>query len=120
MKYIQLINLASVGVFGMTLSASFCDSLWTRKKRLVIVVSMAVILVFQGIVYFLVDPNAAELVYPLITHLPLAVVLCVLNRKCLWPIISVLTAYLCCQLRRWLALLVVAIFSGGDGDAECS
>ncbi len=27
--------------------------------------------------------------------------------------ISVLTAYLCCQLRRWLALLAVAIFSGG-------
>ena len=113
MKYIQLINLASVGVFGMILSASFCNGLWTRKKRLIIAVSMAVILVFQGIVYFLVDPNAVELVYPLITHLPLAVVLCVLNRKCLWPIISVLTAYLCCQLRRWLALLIVAIFSGG-------
>ena len=28
--------------------------------------------------------------------------------------ISVLTAYLCCQLRRWLALIAVAIFSGGD------
>ncbi|MFR0924602.1 MAG: hypothetical protein ACLSGI_08200 [Butyricicoccaceae bacterium] len=25
-----------------------------------------------------------------------------------------LTAYLCCQLRRWLALIAVAIFSGGD------
>ena len=32
----------------------------------------------------------------------------------LWPVISVLTAYLCCQLRRWLALIAVAIFSGGD------
>ena len=112
MKYIRLINLASVGVFGMILSASFCDGLRTRQKRLSIAVSMAVILVFQGIVYFFVDPDVVELVYPLITHLPLVVVLCVLNRKCLWPIISVLTAYLCCQIRRWLALLVVTVFSG--------
>lgn len=114
MKYIHLANLASVGVFGMILSASFCDSLRTRQKRLAIAVSMAVILVFQGIIYFWVDPEMVELSYPIITHFPLAVVLCVLNRKLLWPIISVLTAYLCCQLRRWLALLVVAIFSGGD------
>ena len=113
MKYIHLINLASVGVFGMILSASFCDSLRTRQKRLVIAVSMAVILVLQGIFYFWIDPEVVELVYPFITHFPLAIVLCVLNRKCLWPTISVLTAYLCCQLRRWLALLVVTIFSGG-------
>lgn len=113
MKYIRLINLASVGVFGMILSASFCDSLRVRRKRWVIVASMIAILVFQGIFYFWVDPEVVELAYPFITHFPLAIVLCILNRKILWPIISVLTAYLCCQLRRWLALLVVAIFSGG-------
>ena len=113
MKYIRLINLASVGIFGMILSASFCGSLRTRKKRWAIAVSMAVILAFQGIFYFRVDPDVVELVYPFITHFPLAVVLCVLNRKFLWPVISVLTAYLCCQLRRWLALLVITIFSGG-------
>lgn len=113
MKYIRLINLASVGMFGMILSASFCDGLWARKKRMTIAVSMAVILVFQGMFYFWVDPEVVELVYPLITHFPLVVVLCILNRKKLWPIVSVLTAYLCCQLRRWLALLVTAIFSGG-------
>lgn len=113
MNYIRLINLGSVGVFGMILSASFCDTLRTRQKRLAIAVSMVLILVFQGIFYFLVDPEVVELVYPFITHFPLVVVLCVLSRKCLWPIISVLTAYLCCQLRRWLALLVVSIFAGG-------
>lgn len=113
MKYIQLINSASVGVFGMILSASFCDNLRTRRKRLAIVLSMAVILVLQGVFYFWIDPEMVQLVYPFITHLPLVLVLCILNRKCLWPIISVLTAYLCCQLRRWLALLVVTIFSGG-------
>ncbi|MDE5746186.1 MAG: histidine kinase, partial [Acetatifactor sp.] len=113
MEYIRLINLVSVGVFGMILSASFCDTLRTRKKRLAIAVSMAVILAFQVVLYFWVGQQVVDLAYPLITHFPLAVVLCILNRKKLWPIISVLTAYFCCQLRRWLAVLIVAIFSGG-------
>lgn len=113
MEYIRLINLASVGAFGMVLSASFCGNFRTRQKRLAIAASMIAILMFQGVVYLWVDPDIIEPAYPLITHLPLTVVLCILERKCLWPTISVLTAYLCCQLRRWLALLAAAIFSGG-------
>lgn len=113
MKYIRLMNLASVGIFGMILSASFCGSFRIRRRRLVITVCMAVILLFQGVFYFWISPDWIELAYPIITHVPLTLVLCVLERKCLWPTISVLTAYLCCQLRRWLALLIVTIFSGG-------
>ena len=52
--------------------------------------------------------------YPLITHLPLAIILSVLSGKWLWPTISVLAAYLCCQLRRWVALLVIAMVPGID------
>lgn len=110
---VSMLNLASVGIFGMVLSAAFCDILWTRKKILFAAGSMAAILLFQGSIYFGVDPAAVEYFYPLITHLPLTLALCILSRKCLWPTISVLTAYLCCQLRRWLALLIVAVFQGG-------
>ena len=49
----------------------------------------------------------------LVTHMPLVLVLAIIERKLLWPTISVLTAYLCCQLRRWLALLLTALMSGG-------
>lgn len=52
--------------------------------------------------------------YPLTTHLPLAIILSVLSGKWLWPTISVLAAYLCCQLRRWVALLVIAMVPGID------
>lgn len=110
---VSMLNLASVGIFGMVLSAAFCDILWTRKKILFAAGSMTAILLFQGSIYFGVDPAAVEYFYPLITHLPLTLGLCILSRKCLWPTISVLTAYLCCQLRRWLALLIVAVFQGG-------
>ena len=40
-------------------------------------------------------------------------VLCAISKKRLWALISVLAAYLCCQLRRWLALLILTIGSGG-------
>lgn len=111
---VQLINLISVGIFGIILSAAFCDIYWTAKKRLTMLGGIAAILLLQGVVYFRINPDIVEKLYPLITHIPLIVLLCILNRKCLWPTISVLTAYLCCQLRRWLALLIVAVFSGGS------
>ena len=114
MNNIHFINLIAVGIFGMVLSAAFCDIVWTRKKLLAFGCSIAGILLFQGIIHFGVDTEITEKLYPLITHIPLTAVLCILNRACLWPTISVLTAYLCCQLRRWLALLIVAIFSGGS------
>lgn len=112
MNNIYLINFISVGVFGMILSAAFCDIIWTRKKILMIAGSMSAILMFQGIIYFWFSQDLTEYIYPLITHIPLTMLLCVLSKKPLWSVISVLTAYLCCQLRRWLALLIVTVFSG--------
>lgn len=113
MSRIHFLNLASVGIFGMVLSAAFCDIFWTWRKRVAMLGGMAAILTLQGTVYFFIDPTLVEPIYPLITHFPLAVLLCALNKKYLWPAVSVLMAYLCCQLRRWLALLAVAVFSGG-------
>lgn len=112
MIYISLFNLISVGAFGMVLSAAFCDLCWTRKKIFAMLGGMAAMFLLQGLIYFGVDSALVEELYPLITHLPLTVLLCALNRTFLWPAISVLTAYLCCQLRRWLALFLVAVFAG--------
>lgn len=113
MRTLYLLNSVAVGLFGMILSVAFCDILWTRQKRGILLGSMAMLLIFQGIVYFFVDPALVEKLYPLITHLPLVLVLCLLSKKRLWPVISVLTAYLCCQIRRWLALLIALLFSEG-------
>lgn len=110
---LYLMNGTAVGIFGMILSASFCDISWTRQKRWIMVGSMAAILLFQGILYLWISPDMIQNLYPVITHLPLALVLCGLSKKYLWVSISILTSYLCCQLRRWLALLAVELCSGG-------
>lgn len=112
MNTIYLINLFSVGLFGMVLSTAFCDIRWTRQKALLMAGAAAGIFLFQGIVYFWINSDIVEYIYPFITHFPLLVILCFLSKKCLWPTISILVAYLCCQTRRWIALLFVAIFSG--------
>lgn len=112
MSDIYLINLFAVGVFGMILSMAFCDIQWTRAKALAMAGSMAVIFIMQGIFYFGMDPAIVEYIYPVITHLPLIVVLGMLSKRWLWSAVSVMVAYLCCQIRRWLALLIVAISAG--------
>lgn len=113
MNIVSIINLSAVGVFGLVLSAGFCDIRWTRPKKLFMAGSISIIMLLQGIIHFLGDVYIVKYFYPLITHVPLVITLCILSAEFLWPLISVLTAYLCCQLRRWIALLVVSVFSGG-------
>ena len=111
---VTLLNDAAVGVYGMILSAAFCGITWTRGKKWAYGLSMAAILLAQAAVYGMTtDLQLLKLLYPLVTHMPLVLVLAIIQRKLLWPTISVLTAYLCCQLRRWLALLLTALMSGG-------
>lgn len=107
-------NTEAVGLFGIVLSAAFCNIRWTRRNVCCMIASTLAIFLIQGIVYLGIDPVLGPYLYPIHTHPPLAITLCVLSHERLWPVISVLTAYLCCQLRRWLALVCVWAFSGGD------
>ena len=52
---IYLLNDAVVGIFGMILSAAFCDLDWTRKRLLRYWGCMAVILLVQAAVYCVAD-----------------------------------------------------------------
>ena len=111
---LYICNTVAVGLFGIILSAAFCNIRWDRKNVLWMAAATVAIYILQAVVYFGIDTTRGQYLYPIHTHLTLAIVLCVLSRQRLWPVISVLTAYLCCQLRRWLALVIVAVFSGGD------
>ena len=114
MDFIYLLNGTSVAVFGMVLSASFCDICWNRKKKTTMVVCMLILLLIQGIVFYAAKPSAVRYLYPVITHIPLMIVLYVFTKKRLWSLVSVFTAYLCCQLRRWLSLFIVMLLGGND------
>ena len=109
MNVLTVPNGIVVALFGIVLSASFCDICWTKRNRIVLAAGTAAILLLQGAITFGASWDAMQELYPFTTHLPLAAVLGVLSGDWLWPTISVFAAYLCCQLRRWAALLVVAL-----------
>lgn len=110
--WLFLLDGIAVSVFGSVLSASFCDCLSTKRKRLWVCCCMSVILLLQGLVCFIWDFDFLRLIYPLVAHLPLILSLYLISKKFLWSLASVLLAYLCCQLRRWIALLTVNLLSG--------
>ena len=111
--WISLLNDVSVSIFGIVLSVSFCDTLHTRRSRRIFWSAMAMLPFFQGTIYYFWDTQFLRKIYPLVVHLPLMVVLYILTRRMLWSAVSVMCAYLCCQLRRWIALLVAEVLSGG-------
>lgn len=114
MNLLYVINGAAVGIFGMVLSGAFCDIHWTKGKRVFLVGSIFVLLAIQGVIYLLVGAETIRYLYPVITHVPMCIALCILTKKRLWTVISVLTAYLCCQLRRWVALFAMAAFVNSE------
>lgn len=114
MNALTVPNGVAVALFGIALSAAFCDIHWTKKNCIILAVGSAAMLLMQALITYKDSWTAMQETYPLITHLPLAIILSVLSGKWLWPTISVLAAYLCCQLRRWVALLVIAMVPGID------
>lgn len=107
---LSAVDGAAVGIFGILLSAAFCPIRWTRIRRWALAVCTVLLLGLQAVFYFGASPLAAQYFYPLITHLPLYVMLAVLSGQRLWPLVAVLTAYLCCQLRRWAALALALFY----------
>lgn len=115
---LYILNAASVGIFGIVLSAAFCDLVWDRRARTILAGFSVLLLALQAAVYLTCSPGTVQALYPLITHLPLFLVLFAMTRKGVWSLTAVLTAYLCCQLRRWAALLVVALFPQGGATLQ--
>ena len=111
---ISLLNDAAVSIFGGLLSASFCGALSTRRNYRIFWLGMTLMLIPQGVVCFFWSEGFQRQIYPLILHLPLLILLYILTRKRLWPTISILSAYLFCQMRRWLALLTAAVLPGEE------
>lgn len=72
---------------------------------------MAGLLSTQGLFCLFFGIDATFYFYPLITHVPLILVLWLIQKNSLlWSILSVLTAYFCCQLRNCFGNIVELCF----------
>ena len=97
-------------LFGIFLSAFFLG-VKQDKKNILRLLSLAVV---SGILYalcvLLFGTETVDQIYPLIVHVPLLCIL-VLHYKfrVLPSLISIFTAYLCCQCSNWMGLFALSV-----------
>ena len=111
-QILSILHGAILLVYGTTLTAAFSGIRWSKRNF----VTFFVFCILSGClqVFILLSPFSAHVwqLYPLITHLPLILLLQFIYRK---PAVAAMsatfTAYLFCQPAKWLGVLIEAIFN---------
>ncbi|MGI5997694.1 MAG: sensor histidine kinase [Lutispora sp.] len=114
---IGLIRFGFSLIFGVMVSVLLAGIESTRKNMFIISFLCAFFLFIQFISWWTLGLDLTAKLYPLIIHLPMIVILSIYY-KCPWHIsaISVLTAYLCCQVPRWIGFLAGAALGSKIAD----
>ena len=103
-------NYGLVLIYGLFLSAAIAGGWENRRQKRLILALCPLFLLIQAPCWLILGESATEQLYPLIFHLPLALILILALKKPVGiALVSVCTAYLCCQLPRWAALMVTAV-----------
>ena len=106
LSVLELLNYCLVLIFGLFLTADIAGGCETKQQKQLIFALCPVFLLLQGVFWLIWDVRMVEHLYPLIVHLPLVLILIfVLKKPAGIALISVCTAYLCCQLPRWRLFL---------------
>lgn len=118
--YIGLIRFCFSLLFGVALSVCFAGIERTRKNNLAVGCSCVILLLVQSTCWWLFGIDLTSKLYPLIIHLPVILFLTIyLKRPWLISTVSVLSAYLCCQVPRWVGSIGGAFFNSKLGEHIC-
>ncbi|MEG0615841.1 MAG: ATP-binding protein, partial [Oscillospiraceae bacterium] len=105
-RLLSIFNYGLVLLFGVYLSVLFSGGNRNRRERFYVILFSVFTLCLQTACSFYFGLTFTTKIYPLITHLPLILFLIfILKRPIGISISSVLTAYFCCQLPRWVGVL---------------
>lgn len=107
-----MINNSTLLLFGVFVSSAFLGIPFHRKNIIVLLAFCLGVNAAQIFFFETIGLRATEWLYPLITHVP-SVLLFYLyyKRKVLSAVFAIMSAYLCCQLSKWLGILVL-VFAG--------
>lgn len=107
---LQLLNYGLVLFYGAALSTSFSGGARSRRDRWCMGLLCIALLAAQTLCLQLLGLQRTRMLYPLLTHIPLWLMLWKgMERTPPVALVSVLTAYFCCQLPRWVGSLVQAM-----------
>lgn len=97
-------------LFGVFLSAAFLGIRMSRKNIAILLGFTAAVGVVNALIFVRFGDMFATQIYPLIVHLPLILFLTFVYKYTpLRSTLSVVTAYLCCQISKWVGLAVLSI-----------
>lgn len=112
------VNYGLVFFFGASLSVSVAGGCTTRREWMVLSALCPVFLALQTVSWLALGLDVTKQLYPLLIHLPLFLLLVFgLKRPVSISLVSICTAYLCCQLPRCCDLTVTAL-TGSDLAGE--
>lgn len=107
---LELCHYGVILVFGVYLSASFLGIVMDRRNILILFGFSCVAGVLNLISFVLLGTDMTEKIYPLIIHLPLIIFLNLFYKaRKISAVISVLVAYLCCQISNWIGLFCLKL-----------
>lgn len=114
---ILLFRSGIVLVFGVAVSLLFAGVQRTRSGELAIAIFYSFIIFIQILCWQTFGLQITMKLYPFITHMPSIMFLVLyFRRPWLISISSVLTAYLCCQIPRWIGSTAAAVFDSRYAD----
>lgn len=103
-------NYGLVLIYGLFLSAHIAGGWINHRQKRLLQVLCPVFLLLQTPCWLILGESVTKQLYPLIVHLPLVLILIFSLKKPIGiALVSVCTAYLCCQLPRWVDLTVTAV-----------
>lgn len=115
--YIGLIRFGFSLLFGVALTVSFAGIEYTRKNKFVVGYACLTLLFVQSSCWWFFGIDLTSKLYPIIIHLPMILFLIFyFKRPWLITTISVLSAYLCCQVPRWIGSIGGIVFSSSLGE----
>lgn len=104
---LSLLNYGLVLLFGLFLSVLIAGGWQTARQKRAVIVLAPLLLLLQSCSAYFWGLDITEQLYPVLVHLPLILGLTlILKKSLLMSLVSVCTAYLCCQLPNWISLTI--------------
>ena len=103
---LSFLHHATTLLFGVYVSAAFLGISMNRKNVWTLFGFSAAVGAVYLLSFLLFSTEGTEKLYPLIVHLPLILFLTWYSKqKAVLCTLAVLTAYLCCQVSKWIGLV---------------
>lgn len=110
LKVLGVFNYGLVLLYGLFLSIAIAGGCENRRQQIFTLLLCPAFLLIQTPCWLLLGVVTAKRLYPLIVHLPLALAMIFgLKKPVGITLVSICTAYLCCQLPRFGSIAVTAL-----------